>query len=138
MESPRPSDVVRKGIPFQPSYGKKMILESIQRINILKLLPRKQGKFEQKTLKIASNNYIWVKVFKDGPSKICGRQPLKILNWYICLGKPYHFNFLKAVSHKFYLVYSWITRHPYVPPLLCQWNFEYSQLNLSQDYLTFQ
>ena len=22
---------------------------------------------------------IWVKVFKNGPSKICGRQPLKIL-----------------------------------------------------------
>ena len=23
--------------------------------------------------------YIWVKVFKNGPSKICGRQPLKSL-----------------------------------------------------------
>ena len=24
----------------------------------------------------------WVKVFKNGPSKICGRQPLKKLKWY--------------------------------------------------------
>ena len=24
---------------------------------------------------------IWVKVFKNGPSKICGRQPLKDLKW---------------------------------------------------------
>ena len=25
---------------------------------------------------------IWVKVFKNGPRKICGRQPLKTLKWY--------------------------------------------------------
>ena len=25
---------------------------------------------------------IWVKVFKNVPSKICGKQPLKNLNWY--------------------------------------------------------
>ena len=25
------------------------------------------------------HRWIWVKVFKNGPSKICGRQPLKIL-----------------------------------------------------------
>ena len=24
---------------------------------------------------------IWVKVFRDGPSKICGRQPLKKFTW---------------------------------------------------------
>ena len=24
----------------------------------------------------------WVKVFKNGPSRICGRQPLKNLKWY--------------------------------------------------------
>ena len=24
----------------------------------------------------------WVKIFKNGPSKICGRQPLKNLKWY--------------------------------------------------------
>ena len=26
----------------------------------------------------------------------------------VCLGRPYHFIFLKAVFHKFYLVHSWI------------------------------
>ena len=25
---------------------------------------------------------LWVKIFKNGPSKICGRQPLKNLKWY--------------------------------------------------------
>ena len=30
-----------------------------------------------------SFDFIWVKVFKNGPSKICGRQPLKIfLNFF--------------------------------------------------------
>ena len=42
---------------------------------------------------------IWDKVFKSGPSKICGRQTLKNL-------KPS--NFLKTVFRKFYLVHSWI------------------------------
>ena len=32
---------------------------------------------------------IWVKVFKNGPSKICGRQPLKNL-------KSYYFKFFKG------------------------------------------
>ena len=30
----------------------------------------------------------WVKVLKNGPSKICGRQP-------VCLGRAYHFKFFK-------------------------------------------
>ena len=40
---------------------------------------------------------IWDKVFKNGPSKICGRQPLKNLKY----GRlkqtisPYHFKFFK-------------------------------------------
>ena len=25
--------------------------------------------------------FIWIKVFKNGPSKVCGRQPLKNLRW---------------------------------------------------------
>ena len=29
--------------------------------------------------------YMWDKVFKSGPSKICGRQPLKNLKWYSLL-----------------------------------------------------
>ena len=39
----------------------------------------------------------WVTVLKNGPSKICGRQRLKKFT-----------NFLKPVSHKFYLVHSLI------------------------------
>ena len=52
---------------------------------------------------------IWGKVFKSGPSKIFGRQPLKNLKGY-GLPKADHIpsNFLKAVFHKFYLVHSWI------------------------------
>ena len=42
--------------------------------------------------------YIWVKVFKNGPSKICGKQALKKFSDMVCLGRP--------VSHKFYLVHS--------------------------------
>ena len=29
-----------------------------------------------------SLNIIWNKIFKNGPSEICGRQPLKNLKWY--------------------------------------------------------
>ena len=49
--------------------------------------------------KLAKNELAnnWDKVFKNGPSKICGRQPLKNLK-----GS----NFLKALFHKFYLVHS--------------------------------
>ena len=52
------------------------------------------------------NDYIWVKVFKNGPSRICGRQPLKYLKWY-----DYHIasKFLKAVFHKFQLVHFWMS-----------------------------
>ena len=31
----------------------------------------------------------WDKLFKNGPSKICGRQSLKKLKGYFCLSKPY-------------------------------------------------
>ena len=45
--------------------------------------------------------------FNNGPSKTCGRQPLKDLKEYDLL-KVEHTpsNFLKAVFHKFYLVHS--------------------------------
>ena len=51
---------------------------------------------------------IWVKVFKNVPSKICGRQPLKNLKWYGLQADQISSNLLKAVFHKFYLVDSWI------------------------------
>ena len=44
------------------------------------------------------HNHIWHKEFENGPSKICGTQPLKNLKW------PYH----KVVFHKFHVVHSWI------------------------------
>ena len=60
----------------------------------------------------------WFKVFKNGPSKSSGRQPLKKLKL-VCLSRPYqaHYiisNFLKAVFHKFYLVHSWIPWPSYI------------------------
>ena len=41
---------------------------------------------------------LWDKVFKNGPSKICGRQPLKKLKGYegICLSRPYPFKFFRG------------------------------------------
>ena len=47
-------------------------------------------------LKIPKN--IWDKVFKNGPDKICGRQPLKNLKEKLkkyALGRPYPFKFFK-------------------------------------------
>ena len=35
-----------------------------------------------KNIYIFLKSDIWVKVFKNRPSKICGRQPLKNLKWY--------------------------------------------------------
>ena len=32
--------------------------------------------------KFENNYHIWGKIFKNGPSKICGRQPLKKLKGY--------------------------------------------------------
>ena len=49
---------------------------------------------------------IWVKVFRNGPSKICGRQPLKDLKRYDLRKADYTLsNFLNAVSLKFYQVH---------------------------------
>ena len=48
---------------------------------------------------VFSMQIIWDKVFKNRPSEILGRQPLKKFD------KKYH---LKTVFRKFHLVYSWI------------------------------
>ena len=45
----------------------------------------------------------WVKVIKNGPSNICGRQPFKNLKDYGLLETDY-----TSVFHKFYLVHFWI------------------------------
>ena len=43
----------------------------------------------------------WVKVFKDGPSKICGRPPLKSLKRY---GLPYPFKYFKGCVPQILLI----------------------------------
>ena len=51
----------------------------------------------------------WVKVFKNGPGKICGRQSLKYLKWYGLPKQTISLQiFLKAVFHKLYSAHSWI------------------------------
>ena len=44
----------------------------------------------------------WDKVFKNGPSKICGRQPLENLKWYGLL-RPHHSKFFKGCLPKILL-----------------------------------
>ena len=39
---------------------------------------------------------MWDEVFKSGPSKFCGRQPLKYLKGYGLLSRPYPFKFFKG------------------------------------------
>ena len=41
-------------------------------------------------------HHIWVKVIKNGPSKICGRKPVKFWSDTVCLSRPYHFKFFKG------------------------------------------
>ena len=43
-----------------------------------------------------NTRYKWDKIFKSGPNKICGRQPLKHLKGYGLLSRPYPFNFFKG------------------------------------------
>ena len=38
----------------------------------------------------------WGEVLKNGPSKICGRQPLKIWSDMVCLSRPYHFKIFEG------------------------------------------
>ena len=49
--------------------------------------------------------HIWGKEFKNGPGKICGRQPFKI---WAAAADHAPLTFLKFVFLKFYLVHSWI------------------------------
>ena len=42
-------------------------------------------------------SFIWDKVFKNGPSKICGRISV------VCFNTPYHFKFFKGCLRQFLL-----------------------------------
>ena len=49
---------------------------------------------------VTRDQFIWDKVFKNGPSKICGRQPLKNLKEYDLLSRPYSFKFfIRGLPH---------------------------------------
>ena len=48
-------------------------------------------------------------VFKNGPRKICGSQPLKnLFVIVVCLDRLYHFKFFKGCHSQIFLVHSWI------------------------------
>ena len=59
---------------------------------------------------------VWVKVFKNGPNKICGRQPLENLKEY-CLPKAAYTSSesLKAAFHKF----TWPIFEYFAPYVVC-------------------
>ena len=60
---------------------------------------------------LCDDKHVRGKVFKNGPGKTCGRQPLKNLKRHglpVCLSRPYMFKFLKGCLQQFYLVLSWI------------------------------
>ena len=45
----------------------------------VQVLTQGGSSFDVETFILVPANYIWDRVFKNGPSKICGRQPLKNL-----------------------------------------------------------
>ena len=60
---------------------------------IFKILPTQK----LNALKINPRNIIWDKIFKNGPRKICGRQPLKYLNGSAVSGHMQ--NYITHVKH---------------------------------------
>ena len=83
----------RLRLSFQtPNYGRRWELSPRSyaapsqwcksEINLLLVMsPLPINKYKPVMLRVAQG-LIWIKVFMNGPSKICGRQPLKHLNWY--------------------------------------------------------
>ena len=70
-----------------------------------------------------------VKVFKNEPSKICWRQPLKNL-------KRYGLFRQKAAFHKFYLVHSWVL-WPKSSSNHKSWGTDYQLLSISSNLMQF-
>ena len=52
--------------------------------------------YNDKTLYVLLVRNIWIKAFKNGPSKICRRQSLKNLSDMVCLSRPNHFKLFKG------------------------------------------
>ena len=98
--------------PIKLSYKKKLALFPLSSVNFYGLL----------------QSYIWVKIFKNGPSTICWTQPLKNLKWY---GLP------KAIIHKFYLVHSWILCPICNAVVPCFVFFSYHKVKENIKYITF-
>ena len=76
---------------------------------------------------------------QNGPSKSCRRQPLKSLMWYGLLRQTIHFNFLKTIFQKFYLVYSWIDwpkYHTSIIPITHQYQTNIKQKKRKREYQT--
>ena len=90
-------------------HAKLNLSLKIKRIQRKKLLhiSTKCNKGNKDYIQFKKPNHIWGKLFKTGPSKICGRQVLKNLKGYGMLETDYtSSNVLNAVLHKFYLVHS--------------------------------
>ena len=82
----------------------KWLFLKTEKQKILKLLPHGYNiNFSKKCSKQIQNIHIvihiWVKVFKNGPSKICGRQSLKNLNLYGLLTQILLAPFLNTLTH---------------------------------------
>ena len=61
--------------------------------------------FNRDVVRGSSHCCIWVTVFKNGPSKICGRQPLKHFKWYGLPKQTISLQiFYRLSSKNFYLV----------------------------------
>ena len=57
---------------------------------------RKSRSFYPNKCKMPKNAIVFERVFKNGPSKICGIQLLKIWMDIICFNRPYYLKFLKC------------------------------------------
>ena len=77
-------------------------------------------------------SHLWVKVFKNGSSKIYLTQPSKNLKRYGLLRQTISLQiFLKAVFHKFYFFHSWILWSIcLLPTLLCNGFLKLNQLRI--------
>ena len=61
---------------------------------------------------VSKNEHIWDNIFKSGPSKICGRQPLKSLKGY---GQPKKIISLEIFIRLSSTSFAWSTLEYFVP-----------------------
>ena len=68
-----------------------------------KLIPKKKKRTVEWFENVSIHSMKWDKVFKNEPSKICGRQHLKNSKGYGLLKRPYVFKFFKGCLHQILL-----------------------------------